>query len=302
MTPLERRRVYGDSRSLETEAATDPNSPSRARERFRALVEGPETSIPLAEAALLIAQEDSAQVDIDAYLGLLDEFARAAAARLAGVRGAAEQVETLNQFVFVDHGFTGNRANYYDPANSYLNHVLDSRTGIPITLALVYTEIGQRLGIPVFGVAFPGHFLVKHVGGGDEILVDPFFGKRLTLPECEERLRTMYGRGARLEPGLLKPATPKEILLRMLRNLKNAYVQREDWVRTLACLDRILLIAPSSGAELRDRGLTYYRLECFAPALQDLETYLDSAPAEDETVPAVRALLPELTRAVRRMS
>lgn len=241
-------------------------------------------------------------MDIDAYLGLLDEFARAAASRLSGMTTAEDQVEALNQFLFVDHGFNGNRVNYYDPANSYLNHVLDRRTGIPITLALVYTEVGQRLGIPVFGVAFPGHFLVKHVGGDEEILIDPFFGARLTTHQCEERLRAIYGPAARLEPELLRPAAPKEVLLRILRNLKNVYVQREDWIRTLACLERILLIYPDSPAELRDRGLTFYRLECFGPALRDLERYLEAAPAADSSAQVVRGLLPELARAVRQMS
>jgi regulator of sirC expression with transglutaminase-like and TPR domain len=213
-----------------------------------------------------------------------------------------ERVDALNHFVFVEQGFRGNRDNYYDPANSYLNHVLDHRTGIPITLSVVYTEIGQRLGLPLFGVGFPGHFLVKYVGAEREILVDPFFGTRLSAEQCEDRLRTMYGPAARLEPSLLRPASPKEIVARILRNLKNVYAQREDWSRTLACLDRILLIEPGSPLELRDRGLTYYRLECFAPALADLQQYLESGPEEDQTTASVRALIPTLQRAVSQLN
>lgn len=272
------------------------------RERLRFLIEGPESSLNLAHAALLIAKEEYAHLDVDAYLGVLDELARSAANRVVSLREPSEQIDALNRFFFVDQGFSGNRANYYDPANSYLNHVLDRRTGIPITLAVAYTEIGQRLGIPVFGVGFPGHFLVKYVGAHEDILVDPFFGNRLTTEQCEERLRTIYGPSARLDQTHLRPATPKEILLRILRNLKNVYVQREDWVRTLACLDRILMILPDEPEELRDRGLTYYRLECFAPALADIERYLDLTPRDDEGAAAVRSLLPELLRAVRQLN
>lgn len=273
-----------------------------ARERFKALIEGPESGMNLAEAALLIAKEEYVGLDVDAYLGLLDEFARAAATHVAGLTDPTQQIEALNRFLFIEQGFRGNRDNYYDPANSYLNQVLDSRTGIPITLALVYTEVGQRLGIPVFGVGFPGHFLVKHVGADEEILVDPFFGARLTAEQCEERLRTMYGPTARLEPTLLRPASPKEILLRILRNLKNVHLQREDWVRMLASLERILLIAPDEPGEVRDRGLTYYRLECFGPALADLERFLSLAAEDQDGLPFVRSLIPKLQRAVQQLN
>ena len=266
------------------------------------MVEGPEASINLAEAALLIAKEEYGGLDIDAYLGVLDELARSAANHVGGLKKPSEQIDAFNRFFFIQQGFRGNRDNYYDPANSYLNHVLDRRTGIPITLAVAYTEIGQRLGIPVFGVGFPGHFLVKHVGAVDEILVDPFFGTRLSQEQCEERLRTMYGPSARLEPSLLRPAAPKEILLRILRNLKSVYTQREDWIRTLACLERILLLIPDDPTELRDRGLTYHRLECFGPALADLERYLEVAPAEDPGLATVRSLIPPLQRAVRQLN
>jgi regulator of sirC expression with transglutaminase-like and TPR domain len=280
----------------------DPSSHSEARRRFCTLVEGPESAINLAEAALVIAKEEHEGLDVDAYLGVLDGLARTAAAHLSGLREPADQVDALSHFLFVEQGFRGNRDNYYDPANSFLNEVLDQRVGIPITLALVYTEVGQRLGIPVFGVGFPGHFLVKHVGGDPEILLDPFFGARLTAEQCLERLRTMYGPSARLEPALLRPAAPREILVRILRNLKNVYLQREDWMRTLSCLDRILLIAPDDPGELRDRGLTYHRLECFAPALADLERYLAEARDEDDGVAAIRALLPTLHRAVKQLN
>jgi len=250
----------------------------------------------------LIAKEEHEGLNVDGYLQLLDDLARTAAVRMSGVTKPEDRFDALSNFLFVEQGFKGNRENYYDPANSYLNEVLDRRMGIPITLALVYIEVGQRVGIPVFGVGFPGHFLVKHVGADGEILVDPFFGSRLSSDQCLERLRTMYGPTARLEPSLLRPATPKEILVRLLRNLKNVYLQREDWTRTLACLDRILLISPEDVAELRDRGLTYYRLECFRAALTDLERYLSLAPADEEGLPTVRSLFPTLQRAASQIN
>jgi regulator of sirC expression with transglutaminase-like and TPR domain len=282
--------------------ATAPEARTSARDRFRALIEGSEISLNVAEAALLIAQEEYEGVEIGAYLNVLDDLARSAAQRVAQYNDPGEQVDALNHFVFVEQGFHGNRDDYYDPANSYLNHVLDRRTGIPITLSVVYTEIGQRIGLPLFGVGFPGHFLVKYVGADREILVDPFFGTRLSGEQCEERLRTMYGPTARLEPSLLRPASPKEILARILRNLKNVYAQREDWHRTLACLDRVLMIEPEAPADLRDRGLTYYRLECFGPALTDLEHFLELTTEEDQTTASVRALIPSLQRAVSQMN
>lgn len=256
----------------------------------------------MAEGALLIAKEAHGDLEVADYLGALDDLARAAAGPVLRAREPADRVDALNRFIFVDQGFRGNREDYYDPANSYLNEVLDQRTGIPITLSIVYTEIGQRLGLPVFGVGFPGHFLVKYVGSDREILVDPFFGARLSTEQCEERLRTMYGPAARLDPSHLRPASPKEVLTRILRNLQNVYSQREDWVMTLACLERILLIVPNSPPELRDRGLTYYRLECFGPALADLERYLELATEQDQTAGSVRALIPALRRQVSQLN
>jgi regulator of sirC expression with transglutaminase-like and TPR domain len=267
---------------------------SHARKRFAELALGPDDRIGLAEAALLIAQEEYPSLDIPAYVGRLDELAAAAAGDVRPGLAPAQQIARLNHFLFVECGFAGNSDHYYDPRNSFLNDVLDRRTGIPITLSLVYSEVAQRLDLPVYGVSFPGHFLAKYVGD-PEIIIDPFFGTVISTDECAQRLRGIYGDDAQLDQRLLRPATVREILARMLSNLKQVYVQKSDFERALACVDRILLLAPDTPRELRDRGIIYQRLECFAAALQDFERYLRLAP-DDDAAQLIRDLLPELQR------
>ncbi len=267
---------------------------NEARQRFAALVAAPGHRIDVAEAALLIAQEEYPEIDIGAYLRRLDELAAAARARVQLGSGPSEQIAHLNEFLFVERGFTGNSDNYYDPRNSYLNEVLDRRTGIPISLSVVYSEVAQRLDLPVYGVSFPGHFLVKYVGD-PEIIIDPFFGTIITQQECAQRLHGIYGSKARFEPRLLHPASAREILVRLLSNLKQVYVDTADFDRALACVDRILLLEPDQPRELRDRGILYQRLECFAAALRDFERYLQLAP-DDEAAALIRETLPDLQR------
>src|SRR5262249_32936783 len=160
-----------------------------------------------------------------------------------------------------------------------LNEVLDRKIGIPITLALVYTEIGARIGLPVVGVGFPGHFLVRWMGER-EALIDPFHGKVVTREQCAEKLRSSYGAEVRMDDGLLSPATPREPLARMLRNLKLNYLRTGDLPRALSAVDRILVVTPDDAGELRDRGILYHRLECFAAALEDFERFLALAPRD----------------------
>jgi regulator of sirC expression with transglutaminase-like and TPR domain len=267
---------------------------SAARRRFADMAAGRDQCINLAEAALVIAQEEYPGLDIVGYLQRLDELAAAARVDVRPELAPAEQITRLNHFLFVEAGFSGNNHHYYDPRNSFLNDVLDRRTGIPITLSLVYSEVAQRLDLPVYGISFPGHFLVKYVGE-EEIIIDAFFGTVIGTDECAQRLRGIYGEDARLDRGLLRPATAREILARLLSNLKQVYVQQNDFLRALACVDRILLLAPDTPRELRDRGILYQRLECFAAALQDFERYLRLAP-DDAAAPVIRDLMPELHR------
>jgi len=267
---------------------------SEARRQFAAVASRPDERIDVAEAALLIAWEEYPEIDVGAYLRRLDELTAAARRRVRPHWPAAEQIAQLNQFIFVERGFTGNSDSYYDPRNSYLNQVLDRRTGIPISLSVVYSEVGQRLGLPVYGVSFPGHFLVKHLGT-PEIIIDTFFGMVITEQECAQRLHGIYGSKARFEPRLLHPAGPRQILIRMLSNLKQIYVDTCDFDRALACVDRILLLQPDQARELRDRGIIYQRLECYAAALRDFERYLRLAP-DDKAAAVIREGLPDLRR------
>jgi regulator of sirC expression with transglutaminase-like and TPR domain len=267
----------------------------RARERFAELAARPEEAIDLAEAALVIACEAYPDLDVDAYLLRIHRMAETARPHVGPAHAGTASVARLNEYLFVREGFSGNQQSYYDRRNSFLNEVLDRRTGIPITLALVYTEVGRRLGLPVYGVGFPGHFLVKLVADGGEVLVDPFFGTIVSHAECENRLRAALGAETRLEPHHLRAAQPKEILVRMLNNLKFVEWSRKDLVATLACSERILLLQPDNAHELRDRGLLYAQLECYAAAQADLERFLERAP-DDPTADRIRAHLIELRR------
>jgi len=267
---------------------------TNARARLAALAAGPDDDIDVAEAALLVAQEEYPRLDIGLYLERLDQLAAAARLTVHADMSPVEQVARLNHFLFVERCFTGNNKSYYDARNSYLNDVIDRRKGIPITLSIVYAEVAQRLDLPIFGVSFPGHFLVRYVGE-PEIIIDPFFGKTITADECAHRIEAIYGKDTRFDRRLLRPASPREILVRMLSNLKQVYVEKHDLERALSCVDRILLLAPETPRELRDRGILYQRLECFAAALRDFERYLQLAP-DDDTADVIRSTLPELQR------
>ncbi|MBI4518283.1 MAG: tetratricopeptide repeat protein [Deltaproteobacteria bacterium] len=256
------------------------------RERFAELARKPEEDIDLAEAALVIAAEAYPDLDIAAYLRRLDALADEARRFVTPARSDPERIERLNHFLFVEKRFVGNRRRYYDRRNSFLNEVLDRHTGIPITLALVYIEVARRLGLPVHGVGFPGHFLAKYVGD-QEIIIDAFHGQVLTERDCAERLQSVLGPDAPFDRSYLQPAGAREILVRMLRNLKQVYINAEEFEAALSCSDRILLLLPEAAEDLRDRGLIYQRLECYGAALADLERFLRLAP-DHETAEAIR--------------
>lgn len=265
-----------------------------ARERFAAMVGGPDAAIDLGVAALLIAAEAYPGLDVDRYIGVLDALAADVQRALHGSADDAARVRRLVHALAVERRFLGNRDDYYDRRNSFLNDVLDRRTGIPITLALVYVEVARRLGLAVVGVGFPGHFLAKHAGD-TELIIDPFHGQILTLEQCAERLRSMAGEDVALAPGHLRAATAREILVRMLRNLKQVYLQARDPAAALGCSERILLVQPDLAAELRDRGLLYIQLGWYPAARADLDRFLALAP-DDPTAPIVRDRLIAIAR------
>lgn len=239
----------------------------------------PEESLDLAAAALLIAQEEYGSLDVPAYLQRLDTLAESLRARMPAGKGAYATLGALNRYLFEEEGFRGNVEDYYDPRNSFLNEVLDRKTGIPISLSTVYMEVAGRLALPVAGVGFPGHFLVKYVGEGEEILLDPFNrGAFLSEGDCQERIQRMYDGRMAFHPDHLAAVTKKEILVRMLNNLKGIYLSRQDFRRALAAVDRIMIIAPDELTQRRDRGLICAQLKRFPEAAAELERVLRASP------------------------
>jgi len=258
--------------------------------------------IPLARGALLIAQEEYPDLDIDKYLGRISELAHEAEPLVLAGSNTVEKVQALSEFLFNQKGFEGNREKFGDPRNSFLNDVLDRRLGIPISLSVIYLEVGRRLGLNLFGVSFPAHFLVKAVDERGELIIDPFNGGAiLDLEEIKARLAQIYGQPVEVNPAMLKAVGAREILVRMLRNLKNIYAAASDWQRALGVLDRLLMLDPRSVEEILERGALYERLECFGPALEDFRSFLTQAPNHPGAEVAREAIV-RLTRQVSRMN
>jgi regulator of sirC expression with transglutaminase-like and TPR domain len=197
----------------------------------------------------------------------------------------------------VEEGFRGNAESYYDPRNSFLNDVLDRRLGIPATLSIIFLEVGWRLRLPLEGVNFPGHFLIRYNGEAMPLLLDPFQrGEIRFLDQAQELLDRVYGGEVTLRPEYLKPASRKDILVRLLQNLKGIYLNARDDARALAAIERIIMIRPNAFDEVRDRGMLLARVGRVEEAIVDLQRYLSSMPdATDAT--RVRLLLDELGRA-----
>ncbi|NMM82649.1 transglutaminase [Acidovorax sp. SRB_14] len=253
-------------------------------EYFAALVQSDE-QFPLFEAAASIAQDEYPALDVQQLLGDLDQLQARLQRRLAADAPALQRLRTLNQFFFGDLGFGGNVNNYYDPENSYLNAVLRTRRGIPISLGVLWMELAQGMGLHVRGVAFPGHFMVKALLPKGQVLIDPFTGQSLSREELSERLepyqRSAGMSGDEVPMGLyLQAATPRDIIARMLRNLKEVHRSQQDWQRLVAVQDRLVVLLPEAWGEWRDRGLAHAEQGHSAQAVKDLETYLAHAEAE----------------------
>lgn len=259
---------------------------SRAAARLAQIVAGEDEAINLAEAALVIASEEYRDLDVAAYLARLDQMAATLKRRLRPDISQADTVISLNRYLFDELGFSANAADYYDPRNSFLNEVLDRKRGIPLTLAVVYIEIGRRIGLPVHGVSFPAHFLVKCQLRDGTVVLDPYAkGISLSLEELQQRLKELK---SGVEPprlvvaGMLAAASNKDILVRMLRNLKAIYSHHKEWLKALTATDRIITIMPELAEEYRDRGMIYLNLECFRAALFDLQAYLKMLPVAED--------------------
>ena len=268
---------------------------------FSALVQSDE-HFPLLEAAVSLAQDEYPELDVQQVLGDVDQLLARLKRRLPPDAPALQRLRALNQFFFRDLSFGGNVNDYYDPDNSFLNAVLKTRRGIPITLAVLWLELAVGLDLNAGGVAFPGHFMVKVNLPKGQVVIDPFTGQSLSREELSERLEPFRQRSGLLDDfevpiGLyLQTAEPRDIIARMLRNLKDIHKLQEDWPRLIAVLDRMLVLHPHAWAEYRDRGLAWAQSGEPERALADLEAYLANA-ADALDLDAVSEQMADLRRA-----
>ena len=255
-------------------------------QRFRDAVAPERVRFNLAEAALLCAQDAYPDLDVRSTLTDIERLGTTLAQRLPTDFPATHRLLALNNYLFRELGFAGNQNEYYDPRNSFLNDVLARKTGIPITLSILYLEIGQQLGLKLKGVSFPGHFLVKLRVNGGELVLDPFAGgKLLSEDDLRQRLAQFAGEAAaRTLPleDFLEPATPRQILARLLRNLKGIYLEADDLEHALGVMHRLVILLPDAPEERRDRGRVYARLECPRAAVDDLGHYAVARPAAED--------------------
>jgi regulator of sirC expression with transglutaminase-like and TPR domain len=277
---------------------------------FAEAVRQEDARIDLAQACLMIAQDAYPSLDVQRYLDEMERLAGRLRGRMPQSSAAEERIVALNDFLFADLGYRGNLDEYYDPRNSYLNDVIERRTGIPITLAVLYMELGRRVGLPLEGVSFPGHFLVRVQSRGRMLVLDPFSGGApQTEDDLRERLQRVIPEGVAADVPVaelpldqfLEPASKRQILTRVLRNLKAIYRQADKPECLLKVLNRMLVLAPAASAELRDRGYVYQRLECWQPALKDLTEYLEREP-DAADLDEVRMQMMELRALCARMS
>ncbi len=252
---------------------------SIARQQFYREISQPDTQIDVARAALYIALEEYPGLDVDEYVNALDTMAADVGDRLPPEPYPLRVIQAINRYLFDDLGFSGNQENYYDPDNSYLNRVIERRTGIPITLSLVYLEVAKRIDFPMVGIGMPGHFLIRPDREDIEIFVDPFSGGDiLFVQDCKDRINQLFGGTVEFRSEFLQAVSSRQFLVRMLSNLKAIHLNRGEMSHVLAAIDRMLLLFPNTPYEQRDRGLIYYQVGRWIEARQDLENYLDLMP------------------------
>lgn len=271
--------------------------------RLAKLASQPEADWDLGYGTLLIAAAEYPDMDVGFYLSRLDELGHKAVSRIPETDDWAQRLGAFNDFLFQEEGFQGNDGDYFDPKNSFLNDVLDDRVGIPITLAVVMMEVGRRAGFHFQGISFPGYFLVKMAVPGGDVILDPFYGgMALTAEQLEARIAEMYPDPPR--PGLadaLGAADKREILCRMLRNLKRYYLQEESNEKALCVMDQLLILTPDNLMEQRDRGELYLRMEAFRAALADLSHCLEIATVDDD-IEVLRMQVSDLRMKVARLN
>jgi regulator of sirC expression with transglutaminase-like and TPR domain len=276
----------------------------KSNDYFASLVQD-DAHIPLFEAALCIAQDDDHPLDLIACLTDIDKFAVRLKRRLPADIAPIPKLRLLNNFFYQELGFSGNFNDYYNPDNSYLHKVISTRRGIPISLAVIYMELAQQIGLDVKGISFPGHFLMKLTVKSGDIILDPFNGASLSREEIEERLEPYFANGRSVDdPPLashLASTSERSILVRMLRNLKAVYAEHPHWKEFLNVQQKLVILLPDEIEERRDRGLAYANLDCPQAALQDIEAYLAECPQATDAE-LLRTRLPELRAASRKLN
>ena len=270
---------------------------------FASLVQS-DADFPLLEAAVSLAQDDYPDLDMQQVLGDVDQLLARLKRRLPADAGPLQKLRVVNQFFFRDLKFSCNVNDYYDPDNSYLSVILLTRRAIPVTLAVLWLELAQGLGLAVRGVGFPGHFMLKVNLPEGQVVIDPLDGQSLSREELAERLGPARLRSSLLDDFeiplalYLKASTPREIIARMLRNLKEIHTTQEDWPRLIAVLDRLVVLLPNAWTEYRDRGLAHAEADQAGLAVKDLECYLVNAEAGLDRA-AIVARVTELKRMMR---
>src|SRR5664279_525606 len=269
-----------------------------ALEYFASLV-ADDASLPVVEAALSIAQDDYPALDCQSVRAEIDGLAARLKSRIAGDAAPMQRLRLLNRFFFQELGFAGNVNDYYDPRNSYVHTVLETRRGIPITLALIYIELATQSGLDAHGVSFPGHFLARLRMPQGDIVIDPFTGQSMSR-DALDALLVPYRRRHALADGhepplgaFLQAAKPREVIARMLRNLKEIFRSGQDSARLLGVAERLVILLPDAWEERRDRGLVHAALGARFPAMVDLAGYLEHAPNAPDG-PAIKQRLAEL--------
>lgn len=265
-----------------------------ARAQFAELVVRHEEELELDRAALLIAAEEYPNLNVEEYLSLLDEIGEQARAQDDFFADPLTRIMRLSNLLFDELGFRGNAENYYDARNSFLNDVIIRRTGIPITLSVLMMEVGRRIGLRLFGVGMPGHFLVKYADEEQEIFADPFHGGRIVDEDrCRQLIEQMYDGRMPFSLSFLHAVTKKQILSRMLQNLKGVYAKANDHFKLLGLVERALMINPDSASEVRDRGSANFALGKYVEARKDFENYLRQLPEANDAA-RIKSLLAEL--------
>jgi len=276
-------------------------SPDDIRADFVRMMSKPEAAIDLARTALLVAAESDPNVDVDGELHTLESWAAELRARLDPGWNNLQKLARLRAFVFEELGFRGDRTDYYHPRNSLLHEVLKRRRGIPLTLAIVMMEVGWRIGIPFEGVAFPGHFLVRLPGEPGDLVLDPFKrGMTVREEDCRHMLQETTGGKLAFDPSQLASVGKREMVTRLLHNLKGAYLRAGEDEQALTAVERLLVLDPGNADETRDRGLLLFRLHRYGQALDSLSDYLARVPqaldrgSVEEHVRSLRQILADL--------